>query len=52
MPARGILPVEVVFQEFKHSVDEVSEVVEQLTVVLHDKVCPAERTVLQITAKR
>ena len=46
-PPSTIVPVEAILDEHKNSVDEVAKIVQQLRVVLPNKVWPTERTVLE-----
>ena len=39
-------PAEIAFEEDQCSIDEVSQVVEQLCVVLEDKISPVEHSIL------
>ena len=46
-PPSTIVPVEAILDEHENSVDEVAKIVQQLRVVLPNKVWPTERTVLE-----
>ena len=44
--ATEVIPGKIVLGKHQNAVDKISQVVEELRVVLHDKVCPVESTVL------